>query len=147
MMLLSSLDMPPDRDTYATLPGLYNLLCRILSIMPPVLPILKHPGLTPPTVAGPMIVTFFSCALRINFLVMFSGIPSAIMAIVLICGNSKVSMALSYADRNEANVIMTSASGCFVIASFMYLYVGMSTYHSIKNHMCIFSLFFIFAYS
>lgn len=65
-------------------PGLYNFECRILSIIPPVLPILKEPGFKPPTVAGPMIVTFFLLAIRINFLVMFSGIPSAIMAIVRI---------------------------------------------------------------
>ncbi|KYM98893.1 hypothetical protein ALC62_10368 [Cyphomyrmex costatus] len=72
--------------------SLYNLLCKILSIIPPVLPILKQPGFTPPTVAGPIIVTFLRCAARIIFLVIFSGIPSAIIAIVLICGNCNVSM-------------------------------------------------------
>lgn len=56
----------------------------MLSIIPPVLPILKQPGFSPPTVAGPITVTFFSLANKINFLVMFSGIPSAIMAMVLI---------------------------------------------------------------
>jgi hypothetical protein len=61
-MLFNSLDIPPDLDTYATLPGLYSFECKILSIIPPVLPILKHPGLTPPTVAGPIIDTFFSLA-------------------------------------------------------------------------------------
>ena len=40
-------------ETYATEPGLYNLLLTILSIAPPVLPIRKQPGLIPPTVAGP----------------------------------------------------------------------------------------------
>ncbi|KYM85599.1 hypothetical protein ALC53_04537, partial [Atta colombica] len=82
--------------------SLYNLLCKILSIIPPVLPILKQPGFTPPTVAGPIIVTFFCCAARIIFLVIFSGIPSAIMAIVLICGNCNVSimcMAVRYLVR------------------------------------------------
>lgn len=49
MMLFSSLDMPPERDTYATLPGRYSLEARMLSSMPPVLPILKQPGLMPPT--------------------------------------------------------------------------------------------------
>jgi len=66
------------------LPALYNLECKILSIIPPVLPILKPPGFNPPTVAGPIIVTFFSLANNISFLVIFSGMPSAIMAIVLI---------------------------------------------------------------
>ena len=37
-----------------TLPGRYNLLRIMLSNMPPVLPIRKHPGFIPPTVAGPM---------------------------------------------------------------------------------------------
>ena len=49
MMLFSSLDIPPDRDTYATLPGRYSLEARMLSSIPPVLPILKQPGLMPPT--------------------------------------------------------------------------------------------------
>lgn len=56
----------------------------MLSIIPPVLPILKQPGFNPPTVAGPITVTFFSLANKINFLVIFSGIPSAIIAMVLI---------------------------------------------------------------
>lgn len=72
-------------NSFAYFPGLYNFECKILSIIPPVLPILKQPGFKPPTVAGPMIVTFFWLASNINFLVMFSGIPSAMMAIVLIC--------------------------------------------------------------
>jgi len=54
-MLLSSFDMPPDLDTYATEPARYSLDERMLSIMPPVLPMRKQPGLMPPTVAGPMI--------------------------------------------------------------------------------------------
>lgn len=66
------------------LPGRYSLECKILSIMPPVLPILKHPGLIPPTVAGPIMDTLFWWAIKISFRVWFSGIPSAIMAIVLI---------------------------------------------------------------
>ena len=110
-------------ETYATEPGLYNLLLTILSIAPPVLPIRKQPGLIPPTVAGPecvkqdklnnlliywmywtvfllaliskafnfvqlpMMVTSFSLAAKISFLVRFSGIPSAMMAMVLIQGN------------------------------------------------------------
>ena len=45
------------------------MLCRMLSIMPPVFPILKQPGLTPPTVAGPMMVTFLLSATLISFLV------------------------------------------------------------------------------
>lgn len=53
--------------------------------MPPVLPILKQPGLIPPTVAGPIMLTPFSWAKRISFRVMFSGIPSAMIAIVRIC--------------------------------------------------------------
>jgi len=56
-MLLSSFDMPPDLDTYATEPARYSLDERMLSIMPPVLPMRKQPGLMPPTVAGPMIMT------------------------------------------------------------------------------------------
>ena len=71
MMLFNSFDIPPERETYATAPGLYSLLCRMLSIMPPVLPILKQPGVIPPTVAGPMIVTFFFSANLINFRVRF----------------------------------------------------------------------------
>lgn len=82
MMLFNSLDMPPDRETYATLlgrdefsrfkvhsirtyflqkhctvswnsipylPGLKSLDARMLSNIPPVFPILKQPGFTPPT--------------------------------------------------------------------------------------------------
>lgn len=49
MMLFNSLDMPPERDTYATLPGRYSLEAKMLSSIPPVLPILKQPGLMPPT--------------------------------------------------------------------------------------------------
>ena len=60
--------------------------------MPPVLPILKQPGFTPPTVAGPMIVTPFLSASLISFLVKFSGMPSAMMAMVLICGKPRHSM-------------------------------------------------------
>lgn len=52
--------------------------------MPPVFPILKQPGLIPPTVAGPIIETPFCLAVWMSFLVMFSGIPSAMIAIVLI---------------------------------------------------------------
>lgn len=44
------------------LPGRYNLDAKILSIIPPVLPILKHPGLIPPTVAGPIMVILRSRA-------------------------------------------------------------------------------------
>lgn len=51
-------------------------------------PILKQPGLMPPTVAGPMMVTPLLWAILFNFLVLFSGIPSAMMAIVLIFLNS-----------------------------------------------------------
>ena len=56
----------------------------MLSSMPPVLPILKQPGLMPPTVAGPMTVTCFSAAMAFSFRVRFSGIPSAMMAMVRI---------------------------------------------------------------
>jgi hypothetical protein len=42
-MLFSSLDMPPDLLTYATLPGWYSLHATTLSSMPPVLPIRKQP--------------------------------------------------------------------------------------------------------
>ena len=45
--------LPPDLETYATDPGRYNLEAKMLSSIPPVLPILKAPGLIPPTVAGP----------------------------------------------------------------------------------------------
>lgn len=72
----------------AYLPGRYNFECSILSIIPPVLPILKQPGLTPPTVAGPIMETPFSFANLIKIRVMFSGIPSAIMAIVRILNNN-----------------------------------------------------------
>ena len=42
----------------------------MLSIMPPVFPILKQPGLTPPpTMAGPMMVTFLLSDILISFLV------------------------------------------------------------------------------
>ena len=77
----------------------------MLSIIPPVFPILKHPGLIPPTymytvqrtcgshmtfkarrvwltVAGPMMATPFSLAFLIINFVLFSGIPSAMIAIV-----------------------------------------------------------------
>ena len=39
-MLFSSLDMPPDLETYATEPGRYSFEATMLSIIPPVLPIL-----------------------------------------------------------------------------------------------------------
>lgn len=38
------------------------------------------------------------------------------------CGKARVSMVESYADRSEAKLIRTSASGCFFIASAMFLY-------------------------
>ena len=57
----------------------------MLSVIPPVLPILKHPDLIPPTVAGPITATPFSLALLMRTLVQFSGMPSAIMAMVRIC--------------------------------------------------------------
>ena len=59
---------------------------------------LKHPGLIPPTVAGPMMRTPLSWASLISFLVWFSGMPSAMMATVLIWGKLMASTALSYAD-------------------------------------------------
>ena len=94
---------------------LYLLLLIILSIMPPVLPIRKHPGLIPPTVAGPIIVTCFSLATRRSLLVMFSGMPSAMIAIVRIflhAGNIIVSIVTSYADRSEAKLTKTETFGC-----------------------------------
>ncbi|KAF5772606.1 hypothetical protein HanXRQr2_Chr13g0579141 [Helianthus annuus] len=45
MVLYISLDMPPcNLDTNPTDPGLYNLHCIILSIVPAVSPILKAPA-------------------------------------------------------------------------------------------------------
>ena len=67
---------------FVYLPGRYSFDEMILSIIPPVLPILKQPGLIPPTVAGPMMVTRFSFACLLMLLVMFSGIPSAMIAMV-----------------------------------------------------------------
>ncbi len=74
----------------------------MLSIMPPVLPILKQPGLMPPTVAGPMMVMPFFLAMwaislarcsgslapchgqpAVCAYLTRSGTPSAMMAIVL----------------------------------------------------------------
>lgn len=78
----------------------------MLSIMPPVLPILKAPGLIPPTVAGPiMVMPFFFAMCKISRAryvyvnldaggrfnkdrITLSGTPSAIIAIDLIWGNS-----------------------------------------------------------
>ena len=62
MILLSSFDIPPDLDTYATLPGRYSFDANMLSIMPPVLPILKQPGFTPPTYACLYVVNKSSAA-------------------------------------------------------------------------------------
>jgi hypothetical protein len=74
MILFNSFDKPPLFETYATLPiqliwiipGLYSFESIMLSIIPPVLPILKHPGFIPPTVAGPIINTFLFFANPIN---------------------------------------------------------------------------------
>ena len=76
-----------------------------------MLPILKQPGLMPPTVAGPMMVTPCFLACRLTFFVLNSGIPSAMMAIVRNCGYFRVSRVASSAERKEAKFIKTSASG------------------------------------
>ena len=55
----------------------------MLSSMPPVLPMRKHPGLIPPTVAGPMMPTPLRSAVAISSRVCISGTPSAMIATVL----------------------------------------------------------------
>ena len=54
-----------------------------LSIMPPVLPMRKQPGLIPPTVAGPITTTFFSRASFTSSRVLFSGTPYETLAEVI----------------------------------------------------------------
>lgn len=49
-----------------------------------------------PTVAGPIIVTPFSFAFLFNFLVIASGIPSAIMAIHLIYKKPKITYSFAF---------------------------------------------------
>ena len=68
----------------------------MLSVIPPVLPILKHPDLIPPTVAGPITATPFSSALLMRILVQFSGMPSAMMAMQRICGLNHLFKSNSY---------------------------------------------------
>ncbi|MPC18271.1 hypothetical protein E2C01_011149 [Portunus trituberculatus] len=75
----------------------------MLSIMPPVLPILKQPGLIPPTVAGPIIDTPNSVAFLIRIRVMFSGMPSAMMAIVRIWDKEEN----EDFSQSSQNIIMT----------------------------------------
>lgn len=90
-------------------------------------------------------VTPFSSAALMIFLVRASGIPSAMMAMVriwnangdaelrlhleepprvavlLTCGCCMVSMVLSKAERKDAKLMSTSTSGCFFMASLMFL--------------------------
>ena len=71
-----------------------------------------------------MIVTSFSFATLKSLLVIFSGIPSAIIAIVRIFLHSAfliVSMVTSYADRSEAKLTNTETLGCLAQASFTLL--------------------------
>ena len=54
-----------------------------LSIMPPVLPMRKQPGLIPPTVAGPITTTSFSRASFTSSRVLFSGTPYKALAEII----------------------------------------------------------------
>ena len=62
---------------------------------------MKQPGLMPPTVAGPMMVTFLALASALTRRVLNSGMPSAIIAIVRNCGNLSVCSVASSADHER----------------------------------------------
>ena len=68
-----------------------------LSIMPPVLPMRKQPGLIPPTVAGPITTTFFSRASFTSSRVLFSGTPYETLAEV----TAEISACISGVSRRH----------------------------------------------
>ena len=72
----------------------------------------KQPDDTPPTVAGPMIVTPRSDAARMRRRVCCSGTPSAMMAIVRTAGcDVNTSSVDGYTERNDAKLTNTVTSG------------------------------------
>jgi hypothetical protein len=97
----------------------------MLSIVPAVFPILKEPALSPPTVAGPMIHFCFALAVAAMIRVCRSGMPSAMTAIVRIVSVAMASIVESKAERCEAKVTITSASGHRFTASAMVFTLGM----------------------
>ena len=95
MMFESSLNSPPDLVTSPQEPGLWSFDLTMFSRVPPAFPILKAPAAIPPTVAGPIIHLPSAFALAAISLASLSGIPSAVIAIVLIVGILRASLVTS----------------------------------------------------
>jgi hypothetical protein len=140
--------MPPNQVCTISMQSHYLSFHQCYRFYPCISPIphikkfhLKHPGLMPPTVAGPMMLTPLLLAFLMSDLVLFSGTPSAMIAIVLICGKSSASHTDEYTLLNDAKLINTSTSGqkcymtsrvnrgwlpgCFLRALASLVYTGM----------------------
>ncbi len=83
----------------------------MFSIVPAVLPMRKAPAAMPPTVAGPM--TILPCFLAVRLMIRdcLSGTPSAMTATTRMLSSERASIVVSKAERCEAKLTITSASG------------------------------------